>query len=78
MQKDVFLGVDILLHVFVHIQMVRGYIGHHGHIRAFAHGNQLKAGKLHYDYVVFPNIKNIRQQCPANIAPQMNTFARCF
>ena len=72
MEENIFLRINILLHILVDIQMVGGQICHHSHIRAFTHGDQLKAGKLHHSTVLRLDGLDLRQQGPANISSQVN------
>ena len=75
MQENILLGVDILLHVLVNVQMVGRQVGDHRHVRAFPHGNQLEAGKLHHSAVLRLDGLNLRQQGLADIAPQVDGFS---
>ena len=74
MQQDVLLGVDILLHVLVDVQMVGGQVGHHRHVRALPHGDQLEAGELHHSAVLRLDGPNLRQQGLADVSTQVDVF----
>ncbi|MFR1479427.1 MAG: hypothetical protein ACLSB9_28915 [Hydrogeniiclostridium mannosilyticum] len=43
-------------------------MGHHRHIRAAAHRNQLKAGKLHHRYIVRADLPDVGQERTADIS----------
>ena len=78
MQKNIFLGVDIFLHILMHIQVIGGEIGYNRHIGAFPHGNKLKAGKLHYGAVRLLNRFYFRQKRLPDISSQMHLFPLGF
>ncbi len=44
--KHMFLGLHILRHVLVHIQMVGGQIGHYGNVAAAVHVHELEGAEL--------------------------------
>ena len=72
MQEDVFLGINILLHILVDIQMVGRKIGDHCHRRTLPHGDQLKAGELHHSAILGLDGLDLRQQGFADVAAQMD------
>ena len=74
-QKNIFLGGNVLLHCSVDIQMVRGHIGHYRNFRALPHGKQLERGKLHHRHIVRLYRFQLREQRPTDIAAQMHRFA---
>ena len=78
MQDQIFLAVDIFLHIPVYIQMIGRYVGDDRHIRALAHGDQLKAGKLHHSGIVRGDLFDHRQQSAADVAALVDLFSRCF
>ena len=75
MQKQVALGVDILLHILMNVQVVGGYVGHHRHLGALAHGNELKGGKLHHRVVLRLHVHHLGQQRRADVPAHMDGMA---
>ena len=69
-QEDVFLGVDILLHVLMDIQMVRREIRHDCHMCAVGEIHQLERAQLHDGEVLRLHLLGVLQQRRADIAPQ--------
>ncbi len=74
-KQDVALGIDVLLHILVVIQMVGGHIGHHRHLGAAAHADQLEAGKLHHSHIIRRNVRQLGQQGCADVAAQKHLAA---
>ena len=68
MDQDVPLGVDVLLHILVVVQVVGGHIGDHSHLGALAHANQLEAGQLHHSHIIGRNVRQHGQQGCADVA----------
>ena len=75
-QQDVPLGVDVLGHILVVIQMVGGHIGNHSHIGALVHTDQLEAGQLHNRLIFGLHLTQNGQQRAADVAAQMHGAAR--
>ena len=69
-QQNVPLGVNVLLHILVVVQMIGGHVGDHRHLGAAAHGNQLEAGQLHHGHVLRAHIPQTGQQRVADVAAQ--------
>jgi len=53
--ENVFLGLGILLHRRMHIQVVGREIGKHRNVRAGLEGHQLEGGQLQNGHVVLPH-----------------------
>ena len=70
-QQDVALGVDVLLHILVVVQMVGGDVGHHGHIGAGMHADELEAGQLYHGHIVGAHLGQHGQQRCTDVAAQM-------
>ncbi len=75
MENNVPLGLDVLVHIFVHVQMVWRKISNHSDVRAFAHRNQLKTREFHNGNVVFADVFNDGQQRRTDVSAQMNSLA---
>ena len=74
-QQDVALGINVLLHVLVVVQMVGGDIGHHGNVGAGMHADELEAGKLHHSHILGSHLGQHGQQSCADVAAQMHLTA---
>ena len=77
-QQDVPLGVDVLLHILVMIQMVGRHIGNHRHLGAAAHADQLEAGQFHHRHRIRRYIRQLGQQRSTDIPPQENLPTSSF
>ena len=77
-QQDVALGVDVLLHILVMIQMVGGDVGHNGNVGAGMHADELEAGKLHHSHILGGHLGQHGQQSCADVAAQMHLAAGRF
>ena len=77
-QQDVALGIDVLLHILVVIQMIRRDIGHNGDVGAGMHTDELEAGKLHHRHILRRHLGQHGQQCCADVAAQMHLTACGF
>ena len=75
-QQDVALCVDILLHILMVIQVVGGHIGHHRHLGALAHTDELEAGQLHHRHILRGDLGQHGQQRRTDIAAQVDPAAR--
>ena len=71
-QQDVPLGVDVLLHILVVVQVVGGHIGDHRHFGALAHTDQLEAGQLHHGHIFRGHLGQHGQQRRPDVAAQMH------
>ena len=74
-QQDVALGINVLLHVLVVVQMVGGNIGHHGNVGAGMHADELETGKLHHSHILGSHLRQHGQQSCADVAAQMHLAA---
>ena len=74
-QQDIALGIDVFLHIFVVIQMVRGHVGDHSNIGACVHADQLEAGQLYHSHILRGHLRQHGQQGCADIAAQMHLAA---
>ena len=72
MEQDVPLGVDVLLHIFVVVEMVGRHVGHDGDLRALVHTDQLEAGQLDDRHILGSHLRQHGQQCRADVAAQMD------
>ena len=71
MQHNVALGVDILLHVPMHVEMIRADVRHNRDVGAFTHGNQLETRQLRDGEVIVADIAQNRHQGTPNVAADM-------
>ena len=71
-EQDVALGVDVLLHILVVVQMVGGDVGHHGDVGALVHADELEAGQLHHSHILGPDLGQHGQQGCTDVAAQMH------
>ena len=74
--ENIALRLDIFLHVLVNVKVIRRNVRNNRNLRGAAHGDELKAGKLHNGAVLVVNFLNNRQQCAPDIAALVNGFAR--
>ena len=75
---DVPLGVGILLHGVVIVQVVGGQVGEHGHVGAEGHGHQLEGGQLHHDHVIRRHAAHVGQQGLADVAAHVDVEPGLF
>ena len=75
-QQDVALGVDVLLHILVVVQVVRGDVRDHSHLRAAAHADELEAGQLDDGHGIRGHVGQLGQQRRADVAAQEHPAAR--
>ena len=75
MGDEIGLGVDILLHGAVHVQMVGSDVGDDGNVRRLAHGEQLEAGQLHHSHIFLPDVIDDGQEGTADIAALVHPIA---
>ena len=75
MDEDVPLGVDVLLHILVVVQMVGGNVGDHRDLRALVHTDQLEAGQLHNRHILRSHLGQHGQQSGADVATQVHLAA---
>ena len=69
-QQNIALGIDIFLHILVVIQVVGRDVGHHRHLGAGAHTDQLEAGQFDHRHSVRRNVRQLGQQRCADVAAQ--------
>ena len=69
-EQNIALCINIFLHILVMVKVVGCHVGHNGHLGAAAHTDQLETGKFHHRHVIGLNVRQLRQQCRANIAAQ--------
>ena len=69
-QVNIFLGRDVLRHVAVHVQMVRGEVRQHRDLRRVRHIHQLERGKLQHRKVVRRHLLRVREQRTADVAAE--------
>ena len=74
--KDVLLGLDVLLHGLVYVQVVGRQIGDDRDIRALLHGHQLEGGQLQDSDISRLHPVCIGQQRFADIAAQIDVLPR--
>ena len=68
-EQDVPLGVDVLLHILVVVQVVWGaHVGDDGDVGALVHTDELEAGQLHHGHVVGAHLGQHGQQGCADVA----------
>ena len=77
-KQDVALGVDVLLHVLVVVEVVGGHIGDDRHLGAAAHADQLEAGQLDHSHSVRRDVGQLGQQSRADVAAQKDLAACGF
>ena len=75
MQHNVALGIDILLHVPMHVEMIRADVRHNRDAGAFTHGNQLKARQFRNGKVIIADIAQDRHQRTPDVAADMRAAA---
>ena len=68
MQVNIFLGRDVLRHVAVHVQMVRGEVRQHRDLRRVRHIHQLERRKLQHRKIVRRHLLRVRKQRTADVA----------
>ena len=68
MKIEVFLAVDVLLHILVDVQVVGRHIGDDRHVRRPPHGDELEARKLHHRRIVLFYLFDLRKQRLADVA----------
>ena len=74
-EQDVPLGVDVLLHILVVVEVVGGHVGDDGDVGALVHTDELEAGQLHHGHVVGAHLGQHGQQGCADVAAQMHPAA---
>ena len=78
MEENIFLGLDILLHGVVVVQVVGAYVGDHGDMGALVHGHQLEGGQLQHGVVLLHHVGHVGQQRPADVPPHIHVLPRLF
>ena len=73
---DMLLGMDILRHVLVDVQVVGRQIGHHGHLGRVGHIHQLEGAQLHHSDVCGLHLIGQGQQRLADVAAHPDGLAR--
>ena len=76
MLENIALGLHILCHVPVDIQVIGAEIGDHRDVGGRFHGHQLEGGQLQHGHVAGLHASRLVQQGRADVAPQPNGFAR--
>ena len=74
--EDVGLGLGVLLHGVVVVQVVGGQIGDHGDVGALLHGHQLEGGQLQHGVIVVLHAGHIGQQRAADVAAHIDVLPR--
>lgn len=69
-QVNIFLGRDVLRHVAVHVQMVRGEVRQHRDLRRVRHIHQLERRKLQHRKIVRRHLLRVREQRTADVAAE--------
>lgn len=72
--KHMSLGLHILRHVLVHIQMVGSQIGHYGNVAAVVHVHELEGAELHHRPVRGGHAPHLRQKGLAKFPPTQTVF----
>ena len=75
-QQNVALGVDVLLHILVVVQVVGGHVRDDSHLRAAAHADELEAGQLDDGHSVGGHVGQLGQQRRTDVAAQKDLAAR--
>ena len=75
MLEDVFLGLHILSHVLVHVQMVRRDVRHDGDIRRALHRHELEGAELHDGDIRRLHVRRLRQEGRADVAADPDAVA---
>ena len=73
--KDLPLGVDIVLKVLMLVEMVGCQIRDHRDIRAAVHAVELEGAELENDNVVLSHIGDLAQERIADVAAQVDAIA---
>ena len=74
-KQDVALGIDVLLHILVVVQMVGGHVGDDRHLGAAAHADKLEAGQFDHGHGVRRDVGQLGQQRRADVAAQKHFAA---
>ena len=74
--EDVFLGLHILGHVLVHVQMVRGHVRHDGNVGRALHRHELEGTELDHGNVRRRHVRRLRQKGRADVAADPDAVAR--
>ena len=74
-EQDVPLGVDVLLHILVVVEVVGGHVGDDRNVGAGVHADQLEAGQLYHSHILRGHLRQHGQQCCADIAAQVHLAA---
>jgi len=72
--ENVLLGIHILLHVLVDVQMVGRQVGDHCPLGTALHVHELEGAKLHYGEIRFLHLPGKGEQGRADVAPQPDGF----
>ena len=72
---DVLLGLDVLVHVLVDIQVVGGQIGDDGALGAALHVHELEGAELHHGEILLLHFGEERKQGRADVAAQPDLLA---
>ena len=75
-QQNVALGVDVLLHILVVVEVVGGHVRDDGHLRAAAHADELEAGQLDDGHGVGGHVGQLGQERRTDVAAQKDLAAR--
>ena len=76
--EDILLGLHILFHVLVNIQMIGGQIGNQGPLRTAGHIHQLEGAEFHYGIIFLLHFPDQRKQRRSDIATQPYRFSCRF
>ena len=74
--QNVGLGLHVLRHVGVDVQVVGGQVGEYGDVGALSHGHELEGAQLHHRHVLRPDRLRLRQQRVSDVAPQVDRLPR--
>ena len=76
MEIDILLRRDVLVHILVHIQMVRRKVRHHRDVRRALHIKQLERRELDDREVFRLHLLRVAQQRVADVAAEIHGFPR--
>ena len=74
---DILLRRDVLVHILVHIQMVRRKVGHHRDVRRALHIQQLERRELNDRNIIALHLLRVAQQRVADVAAEVDCLPRC-
>ena len=74
MEIDILLRRDVLVHILVHIQMVRRKVRHHRDVRRALHIKQLERRELYDREVLRLHLLRVAQQRVADVAARYTVF----